>query len=119
MINKNMIDTVSLNYYEQLGVSGIINDLAKKHPSIKKVILYGSKARGDFLEDSDIDLFFVCDANVPRSVKYEIYDNIYEYELLYNIVVSAIFISETDFRDKVSTFIMMVKKEGVILWSRE
>lgn len=119
MINKNTIDNVSLNYYEQLGVSGIINDLTKKHPSIKKVILYGSKARGDFLEDSDIDLFFVCDANVSRSVKYEIYDNIYEYELLYDIVVSAIFISETDFRDKVSTFIMMVKKEGVILWSRE
>ena len=32
---------------------------AKRHPEIKQVYLYGSRARGDNREDSDIDLALV------------------------------------------------------------
>ncbi len=108
-----------LNYNEQLGLRNIINELTDKYLFIKKIILYGSKRRGDFLEDSDIDLLFIMDSDVTRSVKSEISDTIYPHEVANDIVVSAIFIPESDFRDKVNTFLMKVKKEGVILWSRE
>ena len=33
-----------------------IRDWAARHPKIEKVFLYGSRARGDNREDSDIDL---------------------------------------------------------------
>jgi len=46
-------------------------------------------------------------------------DLIYNYELSHDVVISAIFISEKDFRDKVNTFLMMVRKEAIVIWSRE
>lgn len=41
-------------------------------PEIKKIILYGSKARGDFLEDSDIDLLFVIESFIDKKTKYSV-----------------------------------------------
>ncbi len=118
-INKNLTEGLSLNYNEQLGLKNIINELTDKYPFIKKVILYGSKARGDFLEDSDIDLLFIMDGNVPRSTKSQMSDIIYNHELSNDITVPAIFISESDFKNKLNTFLLRVKKEGFVLCSRE
>lgn len=113
------IDTISLNYNEQVGLKGIIDEIVTKYPFIKKIILYGSKARGDFLEESDMDLLFITDGNIPRAMKAQISDVIYNHELANDIVVSAIFTSESEFDKRVSLFLMRVKKEGIILWSRE
>ncbi len=116
---KNITQELPLNYNEQRGIKGIIDELTKKYPYIKKIILYGSKARGDFLEDSDIDLLFISESEVSRAAKSEMNDIIYDHELSNDIVVSAIFISESDFKNKINTFLMRVKKEGVIIWSRD
>ena len=113
------LDTLSLNYNEKLGLKGLVNELTGKYSFIKTIMLYGSKARGDFLEGSDIDLLFIADANIPRSIKAEMSDVIYNYELANDIVFSAIFVSESEFKSKVSLFLMKVKKEGIVLWSRE
>ena len=113
------MDTLSLNYNEQIGLKGLINELTKKYSSIKTIILYGSKARGDFLEESDIDLLFISDNNIPWSLKAEMSDIIYDHELANDIVVSAIFVSEFEFKNKLSLFLMKVRKEGIVLWSRE
>jgi predicted nucleotidyltransferase len=113
------IDTLFLSYNEQIGLNGLVKELTEKYSSIKTIMLYGSKARGDFLEESDIDLLFIADANIPWSMKGEMSDIIYNHELANDIVVSAIFISESEFKNKVSLFLMKVRKEGVALWSRE
>lgn len=56
---------------------------------------------------------------MDRSTRFQISDIIYNYELSYDVVVSAIFVSESDFRDRVNTCLMKVKKEGVVIWSKE
>jgi predicted nucleotidyltransferase len=114
-----ILGKISLNYNEQIGIEGITSELTEKYPFIKKIILYGSKARGDFSEDSDIDLLFVIDQEITRSVKFEIYDIIHKYELDNDIVVSAIFVSESDFNTKLSLLLKGVKKEGITLWLKE
>ncbi len=86
---------------------------------INKVVLYGSKARGDFLEESDIDILFVTDYAIPRTLKFDIYDAIFELEVEYSVVISAIFITREDFQRGQLSFIHQVHKEGIILWSRE
>src|SRR4030042_6058589 len=113
----SVTDRIPLNYNEQYALKGIINEVTSKYP-VKRIILYGSKARGDFLEGSDIDLLFITEGSVDRSIKFQISDIIYNYELSHDVVVSAIFVSESDFRDKVNIFLMRVKKEGVVIWSR-
>lgn len=45
----------------------IINEIFSKYPQIKKVIVYGSRAKGNFREGSDIDLT-ILDEEIPSSV---------------------------------------------------
>ena len=111
--------TVALSHNEQLALNGIIKELTEKYPFIRSVILYGSKARGDFLEHSDVDLLFVADSDVARTTRDGIYDIMYDYELAHDVVVSGVFVSEQDFRNKVSPFLIKVRREGIVLWSRE
>jgi predicted nucleotidyltransferase len=113
------IDPIPLNYNEQTGLKGIIEELTGKYPFIKRIILYGSKARGGYTEESDLDLLFITSKDIPRSFKMEMSDIIYNHELANDIVVSSIFVSESEFSKSVSIFLRKVKKEGIIIWSRE
>lgn len=119
MKRKERLHTVPLNYNEHQGVQGIIGEITKKYPPVKKIILYGSKARGDFAEDSDIDLIFITDKELSRSLKNQIFDIIYNHELKNDIVISAIIMGESIFNNQVSTFLRKVKREGIVLWWRE
>ncbi|HBI23354.1 MAG TPA: hypothetical protein DDX84_03915 [Nitrospiraceae bacterium] len=47
---------MNLNYNELQGFKGAINELACRYSFIDQVILYGSKARGESIEESDIDI---------------------------------------------------------------
>ncbi len=46
----------------------IINEIFSKYPQIKKIIVYGSRAKGNFREGSDIDLTIVEEKEIPTSV---------------------------------------------------
>ncbi|MGA1794293.1 MAG: nucleotidyltransferase domain-containing protein [bacterium] len=104
---------------EQQGIQGIIQEITKNYPHITSILLYGSKATGDFAEDSDIDLLFICDTEPSRSSKNQLIDAIYEHELRNDIVISAIFVSKSAFSREASTFVKHAKKEGIVLWLRE
>lgn len=114
----SIIDRIPFNYNEQCALKGIIDEVTSRYP-VKKIILYGSKARGDFIEASDIDLLFITEDNVDRLTRFQISDIIYKYELSHDVIVSAIFVTESDFGNRVNTFLTKVKKEGVVIWSRE
>jgi len=45
----------------------IMNSIFKKYPGIKQVILYGSRAKGNFRTGSDIDLSLVTDDTFTRT----------------------------------------------------
>lgn len=107
-----------LNYNEQVAIEEIVNKVSLLYPMVKEIILYGSKVRGDYLEESDIDLLFITDYTLNREKKTEIYDTIYEIEVQQDVIVSVVFINESDFRLKESYFLKQVKKEGITLWSR-
>lgn len=108
-----------LNYNEQKAVNSIVEMIPVRFPSVRKIVLYGSKARGDFHEDSDIDLLFVTENAVPRNVKFEIYDLIYELEVENDVIISAVFVSEKDLAAHRTPLIKSVVEEGITLWSRE
>jgi len=44
-----------------------INSIINKYPGIKQVILYGSRAKGNFRNGSDIDLSLKTDSGFTRS----------------------------------------------------
>lgn len=86
---------------------------------IKKVILYGSYARGDFNEHSDIDIMILTDLCFEEIEKYrdDISDIAFEIELETGIILSPIIknIDEYNIRTSYIPFYKNVKREGVIL----
>lgn len=108
-----------LSYNEQQALDAIVRNIPSAYPVINKIVLYGSKIRGDFLVDSDIDILFVADYNLARSVKFEIYDMIFECEIEHGLVVSVVFVSSDDFEKHDITLMKQVHKEGIIIWSKE
>jgi len=108
----------NLTEKEEKAVKELIEGLKKLYgDNLSKVILYGSKARGDSEPDSDIDLLVVL-KNMRSS--YEEIDRIGEIRasicLKYNVVISVIPRNEERFNDSYKTiFIYNVINEGVVL----
>lgn len=119
MFTAGILDKINLNYNELQGLNGAINELTGRYPFIEQVILYGSKARGDSHEESDIDILIVTEYPVPRETKYMVSDIIYNNELKNDIRISAIIVPQADYRNKISPFLINVRKEGIVIWSRE
>jgi predicted nucleotidyltransferase len=81
---------------------------------LKKVILYGSYARGEQNKDSDIDLAIVLSGDIrPFKEIDRIVDKIYDIELEFNILFSIHPISEQKFNQGKNPFLFNVKEEGV------
>jgi predicted nucleotidyltransferase len=88
---------------------------------LEKVILYGSYARGDFNEESDIDILVI--AHIPQKDCCEagvnIREFIWEFELEHDIMISPHVTGSKVFYTYSDTlpFYMNVVKEGVELYA--
>lgn len=88
---------------------------------IKKVILYGSYARGDYKDNSDIDIMILTDLTDEEIIEYrEQVSNIafdIEFENDFDITISPLIknINKFEFWKNVLPFYMNIQKEGVIL----
>ncbi len=102
----------------------IINDFIKEIKEmlgsrLKKVILYGSYARGDYNKSSDIDIMILTDLNEKEIEDYrdKISDLAFNIELDKEIYISPIIknIDKYNARANVIPFYMNIQKEGVEL----
>ena len=85
-----------------------IIDISKKYYGINKVVLFGSRARGDNELKSDIDLAVYCDGDLSLFIE-EVENTThtlleFDFLFIYNIV--------DDF------FIEQVEKEGIVLYEK-
>ena len=87
---------------------------------LMKVIVYGSYARGDYNEKSDIDIMFIVtlDENKIHETFNEVCDIAFEYEMKYGIVISPIIKNDKQFEKwmEVLPFYQNVVKEGVCVY---
>ena len=82
---------------------------------IKKVILYGSHARGEATKDSDIDVLVVVDDSLdPSEVRRSLSDIIFDILLEKGELISVIAVPESFFVSYNSPFLLNVEDEGVI-----
>lgn len=84
---------------------------------ILKMVLFGSRARGDYDEDSDIDIALIVRGLTPK-LKDKILEEIAEFELEHDVVLSVLILSEEDFdhlKKRERRIALDIEREGVLL----
>ena len=86
---------------------------------LKKIILYGSYARGDYNNQSDIDIMILTDLSFKEIEEYrdKISDIAYDIELDTGIILSPIIKNIEKYNSRINfvPFYKNVQKEGVVL----
>lgn len=94
-----------------------INDVLKD--KVNKIILYGSYARGDYRENSDLDIMVLTDLSEEEivDVRTELWDIASDIGLENNIMISIMLKNVEDYNYWLDTlpFYINVKNEGVVL----
>jgi len=99
---KRLVDQVKAHLHETYG------------EGIKRVIVYGSRARGEATKDSDVDVLVLVGQSLnPREVDDSLSDPLYDVLLEEGELVSAIVIPEDFFENHSLPFMLNVRKEGV------
>lgn len=83
---------------------------------LKKLILFGSRARGEASVNSDYDLLLVID-NPSFAIIEEVIDEVaVDFLLQHNVVLSFIYVSEQEFEQQIyDPLLMNVRREGVVV----
>ena len=107
----NKIDIVLKQFIEEL--SKLLGN------RLKKVILYGSYARGDYDKNSDLDIMILTELTEEELIKYrmKIRDIACDLEFDNDIVISPLVrnIEKYNNRIDIIPFYMNIQKEGVVL----
>ena len=84
-----------------------------------KVIVYGSYARGDYDENSDIDIMVLtsCPEKEIKPIEYELYDVAFDFFMDYGIDISVIVKNKEHFNYWLGAlpFYDNVEREGVVI----
>ena len=87
--------------------------------NLKQVILYGSYARGDYTEDSDIDIMVLTTLTGKEieQIETEIYDLAFDFLMDYGVDINVVIKNEKQFNYWLGAlpFYNNVQKEGVVL----
>ncbi len=107
----NKIDTIINKFVTE--VSNLIGN------RLKKVILYGSYARGDYNVNSDLDIMILTDFTEEELVEYrmKIRDIACDIELENDIVISPVVRNLEKYNERINVipFYTNVQKEGVVI----
>ena len=86
-----------------------------------RYILYGSRARGDFKNSSDVDILIIMPDSLDGQTNFELQSTItnklYNLELQWDMAVdiSPVFIKENEFEKFITPFTINIKREGIEL----
>jgi predicted nucleotidyltransferase len=92
------LDQLQLSYTEKTAIQEAGRAL-KKTPQVRHVMLFGSKARGEALPLSDIDLLILADAPVISHLRREVSECLARINLEYDVVLTAVIIPEKDWSE--------------------
>src|SRR3990172_2382411 len=116
MMKRDSLSHLSPN--ERLGVDALVEALKREAGGqILLVAMFGSKARGDAGEDSDVDILIVADAD-PRQIEGRISKSSSELSLEHNLINNKFILSRENWADyarRRAAFWQNIQRDGVLL----
>jgi len=112
---KTLDDTILTQKQAQALIE--IRDHINKKFNIEKIILFGSIVRGDFDEESDIDLLIITSNILPRRVRHEITDIVFDVNLKYETNYSTLVVDNSSWKNGPYSILPIhdeIEKEGII-----
>lgn len=98
---------------ETTKIPALVKNEVKSLDAGAEVILFGSRARGDWRKDSDWDFLILLDGEISEPLKRDIRDRLYEVELETEEVISTIIENKKDWlRYEITPLYKNIKKEG-------
>jgi len=92
------LSEVPLAEHDLRAVNAAVEMLRERFP-VEKVIVYGSKARGDSDEDSDIDLLLVTSRPIPWRERKAIIDALFDIEMAHDAIISILIVTVEEWSD--------------------
>ena len=91
--------------------------LKKRFKAVEQVILFGSKARGDDVEDSDIDLLLLTSRPINWKEREAVIDALFDIEMAHYVRISILIKTSTEWENGICTVFPVhaqISKEGVL-----
>ncbi|MDH7553063.1 MAG: nucleotidyltransferase domain-containing protein [Spirochaetota bacterium] len=110
------LDEIALKENERQAILELKKIIQMHYPDAE-LILFGSKARGDSSNDSDIDILMLLDGSVDDYVRENIFNVAYQIELKYDVVFGIIVEAKMLWYSDKAKYIPLydsIQKDGVI-----
>jgi len=111
------IDDLPLRDNEKKAIREATRILKERFP-VREVILFGSKARGDSSDESDIDLLLLTARPLHWRERHAIVDALFDVEMKHDVVISIVVNTLYDWNEGVCTVLPIHKeitREGVAI----
>lgn len=117
MSAQRSLKELNLRANERMALKELKKRLKEKFDDVE-IILFGSKARGDYDEESDMDLLILINAPINSKIEEEITEITYDIELKYNVVFGKIIENREFWNSRLAKAMPLhweIDKEGVRL----
>ncbi len=81
--------------------------------NFSSMVLFGSYARAEADEESDVDIAILTRRRLTREEKKEVSKIASRLSLKYDLVISCVFYPEEEFRRRQTPFLSNIRKEGI------
>jgi uncharacterized protein len=94
-------------------IDEIVSEMKSGYPDFRGLYLFGSHARGEATEDSDIDLALVFDREIDWRFKSQVRNHLIKYDLQYDILTSGFLFKPIDITTPRMPLTENISKEGL------
>ena len=111
------LSNIRVDGHDRQAIEAASRMLKKRFRMVEQVILFGSKARGEDVEDSDIDLLLLTSRSIDWREREALLDALFEIEMAYDVLISILVKTTAEWENGICTAFPVhqeISKEGVL-----